>query len=164
MTQEFWGYFVSRKELIDIYLDAGGELHSVPQTSVEASNIARRSVVDYLMPGRVRVYLDIMEVNGSQACGITFMIDPNNIGLDEIPKGLLERCDDMFLREPDHFIRQMKPEWKGFRIYACERRGKFIGTLESLNFLEYVISLCSAVRFGLSKFSRSDKKRDYSSY
>jgi hypothetical protein len=138
-TKSFWGYFVSRKELVDIYLEAGGELHSVPEHSVEASNIARRSVVEYLMPGRVRVYLDIMEANGTQACGITFMIGPDNVALDDIPKDLLRRCDDMFLREPDHFIRQFMPEWKEFRIYACEREGKSIGTLESLDFLEYVL-------------------------
>jgi hypothetical protein len=153
MTKGFWGYFVSRKDLVDIYVDAGGELHNLRSTSLEASNIARRSVVDYLMPGRVRVYLDTMEANGAQTCGITFMIGPDDIRLDDIPKDMLKRCDDMFLREPDHFIRQTKPEWKGYRIYRCEREGKFIGTLENLDFLEYVffVTRCLLCGFNIER-------------
>jgi hypothetical protein len=137
-TTGFWGYFVTRKELVDIYLDAGCELQSIDPESIDASRIARRCVVDYLMPGRVRVFLDIMNSEGSEECGLTFIIGPNNIKLDDIPNDLLGRCWGMFLRDPDHFIREKKPEWKGYRMYRCEREGKPIGLLENLDLLEYV--------------------------
>jgi hypothetical protein len=45
----------------------------------------------------------------------------------------------MFLRGPNHFIREKKPVLKGFRIYRCERDGETIGMLEDLDFLEYVL-------------------------
>jgi hypothetical protein len=138
MSTGFWGYFVSTKEIVDIYLDAGGELHSIRPNTVAASNIARRSIVEYLMPGRVRVYLDTMDSKGAAECGLTFMIGPDDIELDDIPEDLLKRCYGMFLRDPDHFIREKKPKWKGFRIYRCERDEETIGMLENLDFLEYV--------------------------
>jgi hypothetical protein len=79
-----------------------------------------------------------MKSTGAAECGLTFMISPNDIELDDITKDLLERCWDMFLRDPDHFIREERREWKGYRMYRCEREGKNIGLLENPDLLEYV--------------------------
>jgi hypothetical protein len=135
-ARSFWGYFVTFDELINIFLKAKGSLRSVDRDSFEATVTARQAIFQFLMPGRVRVYLDDFQRNdGTSNVGITFIIGPNDAELD-IPITLSKRCERIFSRHPDHFVRLKKRKYRGHRVYSCLREGQTMGLLQSLEFLE----------------------------
>ncbi|KAG9082926.1 hypothetical protein FRC06_004774, partial [Ceratobasidium sp. 370] len=136
MSKHFLGYFVTRKELAEIYFDAGGPPSDYDQDSMGLTHLARRCIFKYLLPGRIRVYLDVGVIDGKESVGITFKIGPNNANLEDIPKDLLTRCNDMFLRDPDLFVHQHNPEkWPDDRVHEWRQGDKVIGLVENLDLL-----------------------------
>ncbi|KAG8738145.1 hypothetical protein FRC10_007238 [Ceratobasidium sp. 414] len=140
MSDRFWGYFVTTDEIIEIYLDAGGPLGNLRRESATLTHLARRCIFEYLLPGRIRVYIDDATIGDEDAIGITYKIGPDNAKLEDIPKDLLKRCNDMFLHGPDLFLRLESPSrWEDCRLYEWRRGDKVIGLLENLDLLEYVL-------------------------
>ncbi|KAG9089017.1 hypothetical protein FRC06_001739, partial [Ceratobasidium sp. 370] len=137
MSTHFLGYFVTRKELAGIFLDAGGNMGDLHKDSMTVTHLARRCIFRYLYPGRIRVYFDVGIIEDQPMVGITFKIGPDNAKMEDIPKDLLERCRDMFLDDPDLFVRQSDPErWPQGRMYQWRRGDKVMGLVENLDLME----------------------------
>ncbi|QRV77217.1 hypothetical protein RhiJN_05232 [Ceratobasidium sp. AG-Ba] len=130
--KSYLGYFVTRKELATIFLDAGGDLDDTHIDSMELTTLAHRSIFRYLLPGRIRVYFDVAIIDGDEITGITFKIGKNNAKLSDVPVGLLERCHDMFDRDPDEFVQVGVPKY----LYEWRRGDKILGQVQNLDFME----------------------------
>lgn len=116
MPRWFWGYFVSYKELVEIFLDAGGTLSpSAKLQDIHAERQARRCIFKYLMPGHIEITLNHLDGAG----GFTFKIGPKSVKLKDIDKHLLSRCWDMFLRDPDQFMYTDNP-----LVFTTEHNGE----------------------------------------
>ncbi|KAG8746243.1 hypothetical protein FRC10_005492 [Ceratobasidium sp. 414] len=140
MSDHFWGYFVTTDEIIEIYLDAGGPLGDLRRGSATLTHLARRCIFKYLLPGRIRVYIDDATIGDKGVIGITYKIGLDNAKLEDVPKDLLKRCNDMFLHGPDLFLRLEGPSWwEDCRMYEWRRGDKVIGLLENLDLMEYVL-------------------------
>ncbi|KAG8738143.1 hypothetical protein FRC10_007236 [Ceratobasidium sp. 414] len=138
MSNHFWGYYVTREEIAEIYLDVGGPLGDLRKDSMDLTHLARRCIFKYLLPGRIRVYIDMSIIDGEDAVGITYKIGSNNTKLENIPKDLLARCNDMFLREPDLFLRVSgPPRYEDGRLYEWRRGDQVMGLIENLDLMEY---------------------------
>ncbi|KAG8697792.1 hypothetical protein FRC08_006321 [Ceratobasidium sp. 394] len=134
MLDHFWGYFVTQEELIEIYLDATGPLCDLDKDSLDLMHLARRCIFKYLLPGRIRVYFDLLILNDDDTMGITYKIGPTNAKLKDIPKDLLKRCNDMFLHEPDLFVRSSGPSrYEDSRVYEWRRGDQVMGIVENVD-------------------------------
>lgn len=126
MPNWFWGYFFSHRELVEIYLDTGGVLDaSGLRYKIHAELQARRSLFNYLMPGTIRTTLNVVD----GIYGVTFIIGPGDVELEDMDRRFLSRCWDMFLREPDRFRYTNHPE-----VFAFHRDGKD----QELIWLDYI--------------------------
>ncbi|KAG8736253.1 hypothetical protein FRC10_009545, partial [Ceratobasidium sp. 414] len=110
LANHYWGYFFSNKELIDIYVRAGGQLGRFEGNTVMSAKLAERGIFGYLWPGRIRVYYGFTCVDDKPVPGMAFLIGRDNTKVEKIAKGLLGRCRDMFQRDPDQFVRLANPE------------------------------------------------------
>ncbi|KAF8597569.1 hypothetical protein BDV93DRAFT_513249 [Ceratobasidium sp. AG-I] len=123
----FWGYFVSYKELVKVFLDAGGIFTPTARSHEEhARPQARRCIFKYLMPGHIQITLNYLD----GVCGLTFIVGPDDIKLDGIDKRLRSRCRDMFLRDPDQYMYTDDPD-----VYTLEKEG-LVHQLEYLDDVE----------------------------
>lgn len=118
MASKFcWAYHLTEKELMEVYFDAGGTPGPYKEDDLMLLMFARRAVFQYLMPGDVESwYASIDDVDG-----FLYIIGTHNAKLESIPKELLGRCHDMFLREPEKCARIPVP---GHAKFTLERDGK----------------------------------------
>ncbi|KAG9102384.1 hypothetical protein FS749_004170 [Ceratobasidium sp. UAMH 11750] len=137
MAKHYWGYFFPRAELTDVFLDAGGTFGKLHKNSMTVTHLARQSIFDYLMPGRVRVYFDAAQIDDQVITGVSFLIGPDNAEFEDIPKDLLKRCREMFADDPDKFVRYTaNPEWRHARVFEWWQDGELKGLVQNLHFME----------------------------
>lgn len=129
MPKWFGAYFVSYDEIVQIFQDAGGTLSDAAiRQKMHAERQARRAIFNYIMPGTIRVNVNLLDEVG----GFTFIIGPDDVEYEDIDKELLDRCEDMFLGEPDRFMSTDDPY-----EFTLERDGK-THVLEYVDYVEYV--------------------------
>ncbi|KAG8688845.1 hypothetical protein FRC08_011235 [Ceratobasidium sp. 394] len=125
------------QDIAKIYLDAGDPLGDLRKNSMTLTHLARRFIFKCLLPGRIRVYIDIATIDDEDTFSITYKIGPDNAKLEDIPKNLLKRCGDMFLRKADLFLRLEGPSrWEDGGLYKWRRGDKVMGLLENLDLIE----------------------------